>query len=128
MGDRRIYRFFTSFRMTSIMHYKGFWICIVVSIVLYMAGLPWVRNVYAFCLPLVLWLICFANAWWESKALGWAAFSTSFIVWMTILGAFAMGWRMNPHLQVGFFIRAMVMYGALTMASLYSIKGLKKNE
>ncbi len=107
------------------MQYKGFWISMVLAIVLYAVGIRWAYDPTAVFLPLALWVACFINAWWGSKIVGWAAFSIAFISWLTVLGAFAIGWRVDPHLRMWLFARALVMYGALCLAGLYPLKGAR---
>jgi hypothetical protein len=106
-----------------LIHYRGFWISLVLAVIAYAAGIPMARNAVAVFLPLALWVACFGNAWWRSRIVGWILFSVSFVSWMTVLGAFAMRWRLDPQIQVGLFARALVMYGALAMAGLYQLKG-----
>jgi len=95
----------------------------VLAIIAYAVGISMARSAVAVFLPLVLWAACFCNAWWGSRIIGWLIFSASFVSWMTVLGAFAMRWRLDPQIQTGLFVRALVMYAALAMAGLYQLKG-----
>ena len=105
------------------MQSKGFWISLSLALVFYAAGVHLVRTAVALFLPLGLGVLSLANAWLGSRLLGWLIFTAAFVMWMTVLWAFAIRWRVDPDIQVWMFARALLLYGALSLAGLYQMRG-----
>jgi len=82
---------------------------------------------YPFFISTGLLLLAVINRRLMSKILGWGLFTVSFVCLVVVLGAFVVQMRMVLDLEWFFFVRTLVFYAALSVATLYQLRFSKVN-
>jgi len=92
-------------------------------VVLTQKGLSHVQmGRYPFFIPTGLLLLAAFNRRLMSKILGWGLFTVSFVCLIVVLGAFVVQMRMVLDLEWFFFVRTLIFYAVLSMATLYQLR------
>lgn len=108
---------------------RGEWGLLAIALVLHLIGiaaatrLPGFRWAhYVVFVPTGLWALAAVNVRLRSRILAWSVFTSAILVFMVILGAWALNSRAGAPSHGLLFLRSLAFYAVLGAAALFPLR------